>query len=629
MCGFLISYSNSKRPISKEKILSCAKLIEHRGPDGSGYYFSSSNGVKFQAVHKRLSILDLSELGHQPMVSVSTGNVLVFNGEVYNYVEIRETLRSKGYIFKSDSDTEVLLYALEEWGKAAIARLNGMFSFAYLDKSENRLIVARDAFGIKPLYYHSDSKGVIFCSEISPILAMMENSTTAANTGLVGKYLSDMRLTAGNETFFEDVFSFPPGHVGEVNLDVNEKLSVETWTKSSHSSSNKDLNFNDAKARLRCIFENQIREHIRSDVPIAITLSGGVDSTLIAALLRRLYPKLEIVAFTFDSQSDNSELNYAEYVSECLGITLHKVTFGAADLLSEFSNILAAQEEPFVSPSIIAQYFVYKKINEMGYKVVLGGQGADEIFCGYTGYPYQATSEFLNVSLYKGLKFSCFNYLKFGGAVFKSLLVNMESKYLRISIKRLLQVPVKFYRSWREGTGGPKSALSRFKYFISQTKIPSRNTSLAGALSLDLHDRKIPILLRYDDKSSMHFGIESRVPFLNNELSNFALNLPFNFLISERSVTKFIMRETFKDIIPVKVYNRFDKIGFEASHDFIKVYARELTSILNSCNDISVVSKIDLIERVNSSKVLTQAERSHIWRCINVTVWADQYAIKI
>lgn len=397
MCGIAGVVSEAPNTKIPEMLSAMDKALRHRGPDGNGFLgWSRDTGLKvtsnaqalaacqFGFAHQRLAIIDVGNSGSQPMVSGNGDYAITYNGEVYNYIELREELEREGVVFKTHSDTEVVLEAWSQWGPACLTKFVGMFAFAISDLRNRRIHLARDPFGIKPLYLAKvPSQGVAFASEIPALLELGDVRRQVNNNALV-RYLASGRTDCNAETFFSSIDAVPPATV--VTISHGDDLSITSrryWNLAVQT--NRQIRSEEAASELRRLFVKNVDLHLRSDVPVGAALSGGIDSSSIVATMRHLHPSdIEIHAFNFASSDEaTNEAGYARLVAEQNSVLLH-TTDGNEDLLDEeLDRLIRVQGEPFASTSIQAQAAVFRLAQQNGIKVTLDGQGADEYLAGY------------------------------------------------------------------------------------------------------------------------------------------------------------------------------------------------------------------------------------------------------
>jgi asparagine synthase (glutamine-hydrolysing) len=483
---------------------------------------------------------------------------IIFNGEIYNYVELRDELRTIGYMFRSTSDTEVLLAAFVHWGPKCLDRLVGMFAFAVLDTRSRSLFLARDFFGIKPLYYRWQNGMFAFASEVKALVPLFTGNRTV-NPERLYLYLRYGVCDHGSETLLSEVRQLPAGHFLEFSLDQATEPQLRRYWRPEVTET-LDISFAEAARHLRDLFMTNVGLHLRSDVPVGTALSGGIDSSSIAMAMRHLHPDLEIHAFSYVAEEEQiNEEPWMNLVGCEAGLHLHKVRPGSDDLFADLEPLNCAQDEPFGSTSLYAQYCVFRAAHEAGIKVMLDGQGADEILGGYRYYLGARLASLVRQGDYTGtVKFVTKASRSLG--VSKTWLVIRSADYLlpgglqkplRTLIGKDL-LPSWLRQSWFLARGVEPKALNYTK----------TSNVLRNALQLDLVESSLPHLLRYEDRNSMAFSVESRVPFLTPALVNFVLSLPEEYLMSEDGTSKAVFRQAMRGIVPDSILDRKDKIGF-------------------------------------------------------------------
>jgi len=397
MCGIAGMISGLRRvcPILAAKVL---ERLRHRGPDDLGWLVYSQGFIQtgresvpeymvdcdLMLMHRRLSILDLSRQGWQPMHAGGGRYSVVYNGEIYNYVELRRELEHLGHQFHTHSDTDVLLLAYSEWGADAVRRFIGMFAFALFDRERRILFLARDFFGIKPLYYSASDEQFAFASEIKALLDLNSNRRRVNSAALL-LYLRHGLSDQGDTTLLSGIHQLPAAHYVEVSLDDPGLAEPVRYLNPQITPS--DISFEEAAQGLRELFLESIQLHLRSDVPVGAALSGGIDSSAIVACMRKVAPQLEI--HTFSYVADDARLNeehWIDLVASAVAPCVHKTHTTSHDLITDLDVLLKAQEEPFGSTTIYAQHRVFRLASEAGIKVMLDGQGADELLGGYRYY---------------------------------------------------------------------------------------------------------------------------------------------------------------------------------------------------------------------------------------------------
>lgn len=556
--------------------------LRHRGPDDAGFMAFPRRAGRGEpsdlpwtekdpcadGPHElllgqtRLSILDLSPAGHQPMRSDDGRYTLVYNGEIYNYWELGEELSRNGVVFRSRSDTEVLLQALIAWGEGALARLTGMFAFALHDAVERMLFCARDFFGIKPFYWHRGRSGLCFASEI-PALLGFPGVPRRVNANAAYQYLCYGQYDVGGATMLEGVNALPPAHCMRVALDAPEKAEpVCYWRPSTEEAS--PLGFDEAAERLRSLFLDSVRLHLRSDVPLGVALSGGIDSSAVACAVRRLEPDADLHAFSFIAAgSAVSEEKWAGIAAESTRARRHTVVVQPGELRDDLDALLMAQGEPFGSTSIYAQYRVFKLAKDCGIKVTLDGQGADELLAGYHRFTGTRTASLLGAGDLIGAWRFLAGSRRWPGRSAGYLLKQVAREYVPswLTPLALRCVGRSAAPDWLDTTALRDAGVRLVREDPRRALYPSRH-KLRQILATQLTWNGLPQLLRHGDRCAMAHSIESRVPFLTRELAEFCLSLPEEYLVDMRGRSKSVFREAMRGIVPDAILDRRDKIGF-------------------------------------------------------------------
>ena len=632
MCGLFGYLSTDPREdqATLEARLSAAKCaLHHRGPDGSGvelFRVPSVGDVPTTSLslgHTRLSIIDLSSGGDQPMHSIDGRFTLVFNGEIYNYQELREELKGLGHKFETASDTEVLLSAWVEWGVDGLRRLTGMFAFAVHDREERSLCLVRDAFGIKPLFYHHDPQGLRFASEIPAMLCLIEDRP-ALNLQSVYNYLVCGSYDSLASTFHKGINHLLPGHFLRVDLDTLQVNEAQRWWWPSIEERT-DLSFDDAAAQLREMFLNNVRLHLRSDVPVGAALSGGVDSSAIVCAMRHLEPDMPIHTFSYLARgSSANEEKWVDIVNAHVGAIAHKVIVEPKDLSNDLVDVIHTQGEPFSSTSIYAQYRVFKAAREAGIIVMLDGQGADELLAGYEGYP----ASYLRSLLEKGKFFEVITFLKFWsqwpGRGPKRALLKLGSEITPGPLKKLARRAIghNLTPNWLNVKIIKEQGV--VMDFPSQHPMSegARGRRLSERLRSTLSGNGLASLLRHGDRNSMRWSIESRVPFLTTDIAEFLLQLPEHYLLSPEGETKHIFRAAMRGLVPDAILDRKDKIGFETpegewlSEDNVKI-----ANWLDKEKNVNFLDKSKCISEIEKIVKRKKNIDYTAWRLLNFTRW--------
>jgi len=549
MCG-LCGVVKFSRPAETDTVRAMSELIAHRGPDGEGIYADAYVALG----SRRLAIIDLTPAGHQPLSSAHGRFHLVYNGEIYNYRELRIELEACGHRFTGASDTEVLLAAFEEWGESCVERFNGMWAFAIWDTRDERLFCARDRFGVKPFYYRLDDGRFVFASELKAFKAD-RNTRLAANDRIVRDFVLHDWFDHTDETFFAGIRKLPAAHT--LVFDRDGLRLRRFW----------DLELRDPpptapQEAVRELFLDSVRLRLRSDVPVGTCLSGGLDSSAVACTIDHLLDteaetarpvgeRQQTFTVYFD-QAGFDERPYAEAVVQSTRSTPHWITFTASDLVANLDAIVEAQDEPFRSTSICAGWYVMRAAAQSGIKVVLDGQGGDEVFAGYHAYFSARYADLLAHGRLAALATDLVQHARLHGgrraieAAARPLVPGALEQRLRdrrAGSNRLLHADLQRI--------GPTGGTDGFPF-------PDRLRRLLGRI---LTVRGLPELLHAEDRNSMAHSIEARVPFLDYRLVELLLSLDGGQLI-DRGQTKAILRRALADLLPPAVAARTDKLGF-------------------------------------------------------------------
>ncbi|CAM4361912.1 asparagine synthase (glutamine-hydrolyzing) [Acinetobacter pragensis] len=619
MCGFVGSVSNNS---IEAGIQSALEIIRHRGPDANKYVIYKQKSKYVAFAHARLSIIDLSNAAIQPFESQCNQYSIIFNGEIYNYQEIRDELKCLGFTFYTDSDTEVLLAAWQQWGLEVLRRLIGMFAFAVLDKVTNKVTLVRDAFGIKPFFYNFDNDDLFFGSDIRAVTALI-GKKSQPNLQKAYDYLVHGDYDSSEQSFIEGIKHLPPGHWFEYDLITGTITQPIVWWKPDLSKTS-NLSFQDAAQRTRELFLDSIKYHLRSDVPLGAALSGGVDSSAVVCAMRTLDSTAEIHTFSYIADDEKlTEEKWVDGVTKYTNATAHKVYSSSKDMQTNLDHMLLMQGEPFGGTSIYAQYRVFKLAKEKGITVTLDGQGADELLAGYSGYPgYRLLSLIEKGDFLEAHQFAK-KWAKWPGRSY-----GLAWKYLARIV-----LPDAWYASVRKNMGRdfyPKwlnidFLKQRDIYFSENRPIQekvNKGKRVREALSHALQGRGLPSLLRHGDRNSMAFSIESRVPFLSLPLVEFLLSLPEHYLISNEGETKHVFREAMRGIVPDSHLDRKDKIGFATPEsEWLLGMATEIRRWIEETPEIDFIDKTEIIKEFNEVVDGKRKFDLKVWRWVNYLRW--------
>ena len=634
MCGIagIITFDHE---VCLDHLESLGHSLLHRGPDDVGFLGWSAGRTSQRTrrakdlqpstlglVHRRLSIIDLSADGWQPMHSPDGRYSIVYNGEVYNFLELRRELEELGAHFTSRSDTEVVLTAYAMWGVAAFARFNGMFALAILDEHEETVVLARDCFGIKPLYYTRTPDAWVFASELRSLMQLPFVSRRVDPNWLYD-YLRFGRTDVDEGTLLAEIKQVPAASHLSLHVRTGEQGPIERYWQLDLDQELK-LSFEDAAEELRHLFLDSVDVHLRSDVQVGAALSGGIDSTALVSAVRELRgAEYEIPTFSYVAEDhDLSEEFWIDLVSKRIDTRSHKTRPVAADLVKRLDSVIAFQGEPFASTSIFAQHEVFRLAQASGIKVTLDGQGADEILGGYPTFGAARCASLIRQGRW-AQAFSLFKHLAGRGVGARGCLYRLGGLLAPASLQGVARdlVGEAWFPSWM-----------RQEWFVEHgVSAPVARQTDPKLLRWQLHQAltttSLPALLRYGDRNSMICSIESRVPFLTPGLVQFVFSLPERYLINQQGTSKAVFREAMRGIAPNRVLERTDKVGFVTPQ---KLWFGELSSwvdetLSRSEGPLSPVLNGPRIAAIwNGMKSGDDGMPAELWRWLNLSRWSEQ-----
>ncbi len=605
MCGFVGFCDDSK---NKKKIIrDMADIIKHRGPDSDGYYVDNNIALGF----RRLSIIDLDK-GSQPIFNEDKDKVIVFNGEIYNYKEIREELKSKGHKFSTNTDTEVILHGYEEYKEDILNKLRGMFAFVIYDIKEKSLFGARDFYGIKPFYYYYDNENFLFGSEIKSFLGS-PNFKKELNKDMLSQYLT-FQCSIGEDTFFKNTYKLLPGHYFiykdkelevkkyyEVKLEPNDDKSLEEWVSG-----------------IREVIDNSVLAHKVSDVEVGSFLSSGVDSSLIA--------KLSSVDKTFTVGYDNkkySEIDYAKEFSDKINVSNVSKKISKEEYFKEFSNVQYYMDEPLADASAVMLYFLSKTASKH-VKVCLSGEGADEIFGGYNIYhePYSVSwynkipyfiRKCIGILVYPFRNYTGFNFLYRRSKKIEDRYIGNAFIFEPNDAKKIV--------NFNYGNKTYKDFTKPYYDKVSDLDVVTKMQYI------DFNFWLIYDILLKADKMSMANSLEVRVPYLDREVIEYASKLPSKYKIVGNE-TKYAFRKVAKEELADKVADK-KKLGFPVPiREWLKeddVYQEVKNMFLESEYFLKPKKIIKLLDDHKAGK---RDNSRKIWTIYTFLVWYQEYFIK-
>ncbi len=637
MCGItgVFSYHKSSVEISESVLDRMTEVIQHRGPDDDGIYLNPDRSLGFG--FRRLSIIDLSEAGHQPMTSSDGKVTIVFNGEVYNHGEIRKSLESKGYIYHSKTDTETILYAYLEYGIDFITMLYGMFAIAIWDSREDSLLLIRDRIGIKPLYYSIQQGAIFFGSEIKSILAHPSISREA-NLQALSDYLTFL-MSPPDQTLFEKIKKLEAGHYLLIRKS-GDILKRKYWELDHRTEPFSDSDFNNESfciENIRRLLRDSIKLRMMSDVPFGVMLSGGIDSSLNVALMSELMSRpVETFSVGYKDLEKYNELGYARQISNQFQTRHHEIFLEESSLIDFLPKMIWHLDEPNADPVCVPMYFVSKLARESGTIVAQVGEGSDEQFAGYKHYLREIRYHNQFYHIVPKIAHSAAHYAFQKVKPFSVLTDYLRRSSLRTpafmggaisftdELKALLVAP-QYQRELNSSHLAIEKLNSNYSLIF---KGDSKKNYLQQMIYLEFKNRLSELLLMRVDKMSMAASIEARVPFLDHRLVEFSFRIPQNLKI-RKGIPKYILKKASEGIIPNEIIYR-RKQGFAAP---IREWFRT-GNLTKFAKDHIFDSQIMSLGIFDKKFILTLFDRhinrsdnhdSQLWTLLILSMWYDQF----
>jgi len=628
MCGICGAFSpKGFEHISRDTLESMNRQIRHRGPDEEGYFVNHNVGLSM----RRLSIIDVAS-GHQPLANENEDIWIVFNGEIYNHSDLRKELEAKGHRYRTHSDTETIVHAYEEYGTDCVLRLRGMFAFAIWDSHRHRLFAARDRLGIKPLYYRWDGTTFLFGSEIKAILAH-PGVSAEFNRGALAEYLAFGYIT-GQATMFAGISKLLPGHTLQITERGDPRVE-RYWDLTTYDVRETQPREHYVRA-YREMLEAAVQSHLMSDVPLGMFLSGGLDSSAVAALATKIRGdqiKTFAVGYGFGGVGEEpfSELAYAREVARHIGSEHHEILLSREEFFKNLPRLIWHEDEPIAWPSSVALFSVAQLAREH-VKVVLTGEGSDETLAGYSRYAWTLLNARMDAT---------YRLVTTGG--------------MRDALRKILLTPA-FSASWRrkiehtflirDGNSWPNFYYDNFFSAFSETEQAELLTSetredggttYAGAMAAwehshgdllhrllyaDINSYLVELLMK-QDQMSMAASLESRVPFLDHELVSFALRIPTEY--SVRGLAgKFILKQAIADLLPQAIIHR-KKLGFPTPWEYWlagPILDRVERTLLGPRALDRGLFRTESLKRIFSEhRNRTRDHAVRIWRLLNLEIW--------
>jgi asparagine synthase (glutamine-hydrolysing) len=582
MCGLAGFFGKVGTQRARLFVSTMLQAQEHRGPDATGIWSADVCAVDIAVGLVRLKILDLSDAANQPMISDDGRYVLVYNGEIYNYLELRGELADAGALFRTHGDTEAVLHALVRWGAAAFTRFNGMWAIVLLDKINGEIMLARDRFGIKPLYTYSDERGLFVSSEIKAILKAADKKLQV-NANAAGAYLQQSLLCADNSTFFAGINEFPAGHwviiqtkeVGKKRVDPQRYWAIPNI----YSERQNDVELIE---KVRETFIDAVRLRLRSDVPVGVLLSGGIDSSAIAATVHHLDRHRDDVTLisAVAKNGKNDEQPFIDMMAHHLKRSVEKVVvdYPSSNALDMVSEVTWFNDEPIGSFSTVAHYLLMKKARDRGITVLLSGQGADEILCGYKKYLGFYLQELISTGHLWTAAQACATFMQK-----RTVVSQFNYREAKRYLPRWLRFPETDVR-------GPALLESSQRIHVGLN-----GGGVIGRQVIDVERLSVPALVHYEDRMSMSMAREIRLPFLDYRLVSLLVPLPVEYKLRD-GWTKWIFRRAMETLLPKEIAWRKDKQHFIVpQNEWFRWELRE--EVLKLLEDEWITEHLGLINR--------------------------------
>ncbi|MCL4361606.1 asparagine synthase (glutamine-hydrolyzing) [Candidatus Dependentiae bacterium] len=582
MCGIagFANLNNSNFFIDEKLLQSMHQCISHRGPDGFGIW--KSDQLQIGLAHRRLSIIDLSNAASQPMMDYEKSVTITFNGEIYNFKELKQELESLGFRFRSNSDTEVIIQAYKAWGINCLSKFEGIFAIILADLAKNEIYLIRDRAGVKPLYFSTQNNILSFASEIKSLWHLPWIKKEINLQGL-SHYLTYLSIPAPL-TLYKEIYKLPASYY--LKIDKNKNLEFVEWYNPVKNSHQYNLSENQYIDQIRFLLEESVKKRLVSDVPVGIFLSGGIDSSLIVSLASKYVPHIKTFNISYSDGQEYNEQEDARLVAKKFNTEHHEMVISESESFDFFEKMVYHQDEPIGDCVCIPLYYVSQMLSNTNLKVVLLGEGSDELFCGYSNY-----GKYLNIEKYlhyvdmfmpnffkKGVyqaantffskKFRQVDLLNnwaqkrsifFSGAI--AFPENFKKKFFKFSLNNYETDSIvnMIYPKIQQGY----DSYSFLEYHIRTLKTLDPNADFLKAITyLELKHRLPELLLMRADKMTMATGVEGREPFLDTKLIELAINIPQNIKY-KNGVTKNILKKACDGLIPNEIIYK-KKVGFSA-----------------------------------------------------------------
>ncbi len=608
MCGIagVISKNFFKTP-DEEKIKS---LMYSRGPDKQDSFISNENGLSLNLYASRLKILDIDERSNQPFIFDEL--ILIYNGEIYNYLEIKNELIGLGFKFKTNSDTEVLIQAYKKWGSECVKKFDGMWSFCIYDQKENKIVISRDFFGEKPLFIYFDNLNLIFGSEIKYLL-FFDNKLNNLNYEKIENFLLNgyKSLFKNEETFFKKINFVKPGEILELNLDTFQLSKKRYFPFKKIEISSDEENYSN---QIKDIFIEDYKKRLRSDVPISFCLSGGIDSSALVSIAKK---KFNLNPYCFSIINNDERYNESKninFLQKELDLDVHYIKIPKLkyeDFLDKCKSLIKYRSSPIATISYYIHSYISYQCAKKGFKVIFSGTGADEIFAGYYDHTLFHLNEIRKEEYFKSDLKKWKDYIG----------INIRNK--KLTPKNFIDNP-----NFRDHIYNDSKEIKIFKidnrFPFQETKYD--NDNLKNRMMNELFHEAVPVILYEDDMNSMMHSIENRSPFLTQNLVN-SLNSLSSKTYIKNGYTKQILRGITEEFLPDKIRLDRKKVGFNSSIlDVAEIRYDEFINSIKSNDYLKKIVSFQDLEFLKDSKSLSNSESKLIFNLINIKILTEEFS---
>jgi asparagine synthase (glutamine-hydrolysing) len=609
MCGIFGIVNFDEKPVLKESLKIMSDKMIHRGPDDEGMLIDDNVGIGM----RRLSIIDI-EKGHQPISNEDSDIHIVLNGEIYNYKELRQDLIQQGHKFSTNSDVEVLVHLYEEYGYESIEKLNGMFAFILYDQKNKKVWVAKDRLGIKPLFYYHENNQLIIGSDLSSVNSIVQQKVDKYSVML---YLGHSYVPAPR-TIYKNISKLMPGE--QIIIENNTVKISEYWNVDNYLEEN--LEKEEAVGLLRGALDESIKLQTRSDVPVGLFLSGGVDSSVVAVLTKKIRAECKFHTFTVDFADKGSEdSKYAEKISKGIDSVHHIIRVTESDQISALSRLISKMDEPVSDSTIVPTYIIAEKAKELGVKVMLTGAGGDEIF---GGYPRHFNGKFGNAEWLASLPILIKKMLFFPFYLFN------KSLYWRLSAPQnnfIYSISGVNVELLKQSTKNPNHYVSLLDGFLKDFKLSLSKNSY-DKMKLDFKNYLHNNILSITDKATMAASVEGRVPLLDHNLVELSFKIPEKINLLD-GIEKGLFKESVKDLIPRSIIER-KKDGFGAPiYSWIEQWKESIETELstNITSELGQIIDIQVVQKWLNDDKLRSRSAETLYALYLLNYWMREHGI--